>query len=166
MLLHPTGKMPSSRVGSVSWRERIGVHPELQLAWEAAEGSEVGEPDCLTPVGVLGADYGVKTVILSILPSGVAHRYTCLPELEELSSLTAWRGFHCHSAALSCKPMTFLGHSCFVVAVADSQAVSWGIWKLSTCSLDPDPGLYSLSPKCGFLPWASLALVAGQKWKP
>lgn len=40
------------------------------------------------------------------------------------------------------------------MAVADGQAVSWGIWKLSTCSLDPDPGLYSsLGPKCGFLPW-------------
>lgn len=40
--------------------------------------------------------------------------------------------------AFSCKPMTFLSCLGFALAIADSQAVSWGIQKLSTCSLDPD----------------------------
>lgn len=65
--------------------------------------------------------------------------------------------------AFSCKPMTFLSCLGFALAIADSQAVSWGIQKLSTCSPEPELELCSsLGPEWDFLHWTSLALVVGQ----
>lgn len=72
-----------------------------------------------------------------------------IQKLEELSSLTEWRVL---PNAFSCKPMAFLSCFSYALSVAHSQAVSWGIWKLPTCSLDPDPELHaSLGPEHDFL---------------
>lgn len=88
---------------------------------------------------------------------------TCHPEAGKLELSNSVERFPVFSKAFNCKPMTFLSCLGFALAIADSQAVSWGIWKLSTCSLDPDLELYSsLGPEYDFLHWTSLALVVGQ----
>lgn len=71
---------------------------------------------------------------------------TCHPDAGKIELSNSVKRPPVLPKAYSCQPVTFLGCLGFALAVAGSQAVSWGIRKLSTCSLDPDPVLHSFLP--------------------